>query len=104
METIQQIKEICYETNNNWFLTHSFPRVALFDLQLEEKLKKERNINIFNDYECICRTDSTQKCIRREIELERIEGIEELEKIQKRYTYNYETEYYIKVNGLYQRK
>ena len=96
MEIVEQIKEICIETNNGWFLEHSFSRVGLFDLQLEEKLQKERNINIFNDYECICRTDSTQECIRCEIELERIEGIEELEKIQKCYTYNYETGCYIK--------
>ena len=101
METVQQIKEICYETNNNWFLGHSFPRVALFDLQFDEKLKKERNINM-SVYECICRnTDSTQECIRCEsirceIELERNEGIEELEKIQKWYIYNYETDCYIK--------
>ena len=68
MEIIEQIKEICFETNNDWFLSHSFPRVALFDLQLEEKLKKERNINMF-DYECICsKTDSTQECISCEIE------------------------------------
>ena len=96
MEIVEQIKEICFKTNNHWFLEKSFTRVALFDLQLEEKLKKERNINMF-DYECICfKRDSTQECIICEIELDREEGIEELKLTENCNIYNYKTGEYIK--------
>ena len=71
MEIVKQIKEICTETGNEWFLTHSFTQIALCDLQLNEKLEKERNIFIFNDCECNCLTDKTTECIKCYVETER---------------------------------
>lgn len=78
MEIVEQIKEICIETNNNWFLTQSFTEIALCDLQLKEKLKKERNIMTFNDCECTCFTETTDECIRCDVEMERHDEIDKL--------------------------
>jgi hypothetical protein len=78
MEIVEQIKEICIETDNNWFLTHSFTKIALCDLQLKEKLKKERNIMTFNDCECTCLTETTDECIRCDVEMERNDEIDKL--------------------------
>jgi hypothetical protein len=33
MEIVKQIKQICLETDNEWFLTHDFTKIALCDLQ-----------------------------------------------------------------------
>ena len=33
MEVVEQIKQICEESGNKWFLTHNFPQIALHDLK-----------------------------------------------------------------------
>uniref|UniRef100_A0A6C0D2J2 N-acetyltransferase domain-containing protein n=1 Tax=viral metagenome TaxID=1070528 RepID=A0A6C0D2J2_9ZZZZ len=39
METVRQIKQICVETNNEWFLSHDFTQIALYDLQVKHDTK-----------------------------------------------------------------
>ena len=99
MEIVELIKEICIETDNNWFLTHSFTKIALCDLQLKEKLKKERNIMTFNDCECTCFTETTDKCIRCNVEMERNYEIDKLN-LNKVWgnIYDSDTCYYTKIN------
>lgn len=101
MKIVEQIKEICIETDNNWFLTHPFTKIALCDLQLKEKLKKERNIITFNDCECICDIETTDECIRCEVEMERndeIDNIFEQLNLSKVWgnIFDFDTYYYIK--------
>ena len=97
MEIVEQIKEICIETNNDWFLTHDFTQIALCDLQLKEKFKKERNLMIFNDCECTCLTETTDECIRCIVEDERNDEIDKLNLDKFRgYIYDYDTCYYTK--------
>ena len=97
MEIVKQIKEICVETDNEWFLTHLFTRMALSDLQLKEKLEKERNILTFNECECTCGTDTTEECIRCYIELERHYEFDELNLCKSwGNIYDYNTDMYIK--------
>lgn len=69
METVKQIKQLCLETGNEWFLTHPFPQMALYDLQLKEELEKENVGFHFDDRECVCSQD--QYCIWCDVELER---------------------------------
>ena len=97
MEIVEQIKEICIETDNDWFLTHSFTQIALCDLQLKEKFKKERNLMIFNDCECTCLTKTTDECIRCIVEDERNDEIDKLN-LNKNWAniYHYDKEYYTK--------
>ena len=97
MEIVKQIKEICVETNNEWFLSHSFPQIALCDLQLKEKIKKERNILTFNECECTCLTDTTDECIRCNVEEERDYEFERLN-LNKNMgnNYDYDTDMYKK--------
>uniref|UniRef100_A0A6C0EWV2 N-acetyltransferase domain-containing protein n=1 Tax=viral metagenome TaxID=1070528 RepID=A0A6C0EWV2_9ZZZZ len=96
MEIVTQIKQICVETDNEWFLSHNFPKIALCDLQLKKKLEKE-NIFTFNERECICQTNTGEHCIRCEIEMERSEEIDKLN-LPKHYDYiyDYNTNYYTK--------
>ena len=75
MEIIKQINLICVETDNRWFLMHNFTKVALCDLQLNEKLEKE---NIFNEEECICAITPGANCMRCFIEMERDEELNKL--------------------------
>ena len=97
MEIVEQIKEICIETDNDWFLKHSFTQIALCDLQLKEKFKKERNLMIFNDCECTCLTKTTDECIRCIVEDERNDEIDKLN-LNKNWAniYHYDKEYYTK--------
>ena len=48
MEIVKQIKQICIETDNKWFLTHQFTKVGLCDLQLKETLEKEKIRKLFS--------------------------------------------------------
>lgn len=95
MEIVTQIKQISVETDNEWFLTHNFPKIALCDLQLKEKLEKE-NIFTFDERECICHTN-TGYCVSCEIEIEREQEIVKLN-LAKLYDniYDYNTELYTK--------
>ena len=97
MEIVEQIKEICIETDNDWFLKHSFTQIALCDLQLKEKFKKERNLMIFNDCECTCLTKTTDECIRCIVEDERNDEIDKLN-LNKIWgnIYDYDKDYYTK--------
>ena len=95
MEIVEQIKQICIETDNEWFLTHEFTKVALCDLQLKEKLEKEENITIFNDCECTCSTETTDECMRCFVEIEREYEIDQLN-LTKHNIYDYDTYCYIK--------
>ena len=96
MEIVTQIKQICVETDNEWFLMHDFPKIALCDLQLKEKFEKE-NIFTFNERYCICHTNTGENCIRCYIEMERHEEIDKLN-LSKHCDniYDYDTECYTK--------
>jgi len=97
MEIVEQIKEICIETDNIWFLTHSFTKIGLCDLQLKEKLKKEGNIMTFNNCKCTCFTETIDGCIRCDVEMEREDEIDKLNLIKDwGNIYDYDTCYYIK--------
>lgn len=78
MEIVEQIKQVCIETDNEWFLKHEFTKVALCDLQLKEKLEKEENITMFNDCTCTCFTEITDECTRCFVETERKDEIDKL--------------------------
>lgn len=80
MEIVKEIKEICIDTDNSWFLTHQFTEIALCDLELKETLEKERNIMTFNDCECTCftETETGTECIRCYVETERNDEIDKL--------------------------
>ena len=97
MEIVEQIKQICIETDNEWFLTHNFTKVALCDLQLKEKLEKETNITIFNDCKCTCLTETTDECISCFLETEREDEIDKLN-LKKHWgnIYDYENYCYTK--------
>lgn len=98
MEIVEQIKQICIETNNEWFLKHAFTKVALCDLQLKEKLKKEKNITMFDDCTCTCFTETIDECIRCFVETERKDEIDKI-KFDLRTLWNiydYDTCCYIK--------
>ena len=69
MEIVEQIKQVCLETDNEWFLTHDFTKIALYDLKLKEEFEKENVFN-FDDRLCVCLQD--QDCISCDIELDRI--------------------------------
>jgi hypothetical protein len=94
MEIIEQINQICVETDNTWFPTHEFTKLALHDLKLNEQIVKE-NIDDYNK-ECTC-CQEEGNCIRCEIDLNRWEELHNLG-LQKGFTniYNYEEEDYIK--------
>ena len=96
MEIVTQIKQICVETDNEWFLMHDFPKIALCDLQLKEKFEKE-NIFTFNERDCICQTNTGENCIRCHIEMERHEEFDKLN-LSKHCNniYDYDTECYTK--------
>jgi hypothetical protein len=53
MEIIKQIKQICLETDNEWFLSHEFTKIAIYDLELKEQLEKEIIFN-FDERKCLC--------------------------------------------------
>ena len=65
METVNEIRGICWESNNIWFLEHAFPQIALSDLELEENLKK-KNIMTFNNCECTCEDECLRCYVERE--------------------------------------
>ena len=77
MEIVKQIKQICLETDNEWFLLHDFTKIAFCDLQLKETLEN-KNIFTFNESECICQTNTGDHCKRCYIEMERDEEINKL--------------------------
>ena len=96
MEIVKQIKQICVETDNEWFLTHDFTKIALCDLQLKEKLEKE-NIFTFNESECTCQTNTGDHCIRCFIETERDDELCKLNLTKHcNNIYDYDTGYYTK--------
>ena len=91
MEIIEQIKQICDETDNKLFLTHNFTKIALNDLKLKELWEKE-NIFNFDERECVCFDEKEgNECIRCCIEMDRDEDLDKLKlsKIQGHiYDYN----------------
>ena len=95
MEIVQQIKQICLETDNEWFLTFDFTQIALCDLKLKSKLEKE-NIFTFNEMQCICHTKTGENCIRCYSEMERHEEIAKLNLRKYSNIYDYDKHYYAK--------
>jgi hypothetical protein len=102
MELVEQIKQICVETDNKWFLTHQFTKIALYDLELQENLEKENiitSVDSFHESECICLQENIQQkvCIRCTVEIERNDHFDEL-KLSKSQNciYDYENEVYTK--------
>ena len=77
MEIIEQIKQICLETNNTWFLEKSFTQIALYDLKLKEEYEKKNILN-FDERECICNQRNKEGCIYCEIEIIRRDDLDEL--------------------------
>jgi predicted acetyltransferase len=59
MSIIDQIKDMCNESENGWFLTHNFPKIGLYDLEFEEKYK------LWNtDEKAIVRYDDISKIVK----------------------------------------
>lgn len=85
MNTIDQIKQICIETDNEWFLTHDFTKIALQDLLLKEHYEKE-NID-FDERICVC--EDNRHCTRCDIEHEREDILDELN-LYKNYNFIYD--------------
>ena len=75
MEIANQITQICLETDNEWFLTHRFPQIALRDLKLKESFEK-RNIFGFDERKCVCLQG--KECTYCYIEDERSDNLDEL--------------------------
>ena len=94
MNIVEQIKQICEETENEWFLTHGFPQMALFDLELKEIYEKENDYLMFDEKECVC--FQNKYCISCEIDIERSDYFNNVLKLPKWYTYNFKTEENIK--------
>lgn len=67
METIKQIKDICNNLYNKWFLTHNSTKLAFIDILLIEKYGEDT----FNERKCTCLADDD--CIFCDIEMEREE-------------------------------
>jgi hypothetical protein len=54
MDTTKQIEDICNETGNTWFLTHSFPQLALYDLKCYveiDRLDNNLKLKLLKTYE-----------------------------------------------------
>ncbi len=98
MEIVNEIKNICIETENTWFLKHQFPQIALYDLELKERLEKEENIFNFDDRKCTCFDEEKDKehlCIDCYVESEhRMDHLDKLLGVRKYVDYNGEVEYY----------
>lgn len=88
MDIVKQIHQICFETNNEWFLTHEFTKVALYDLL---------NGGIYNENECICLTHDNEECTRCNAEITRTEELDKLN-LSKNFDniYDYNLEEYVK--------
>ena len=96
MNLVEQIKQICLETDNNWFLTHEFTKVALHDLKLKEQYEKE-NIDFDEEIEKECVCQEERDCIRCDIELDRLDSLNELKLCKTtNYIYSFEKEEYTK--------
>lgn len=82
MEIIDQIKDICNETENEWFLTHEFTKLALFDLKFNEQFENQKiqwrtELNqAFNDGKI-----EYDELVNSEWEWDEIERSEELDKL-----------------------
>ena len=104
MYTTTHIEDICRETDNEWFLTHAFPQLALYDLKFNVKMKT-KNVN-YSELECMCHIEKQGDCGKCAMELERTEYLKKL-KINKMHCYDYVKEKYFnsrwiipdKING-----
>jgi predicted acetyltransferase len=65
MDKINQIKDICNNSYNKWFLTHISTKLAFIDILLIEKYGEDT----FNERKCTCFADDV--CIFCNIEMER---------------------------------
>ena len=92
MDIVKQINQISIETNNDWFLTHDFTKIALCDLELKEQLERE-NIFNFDERECVC--IQGEHCMCCNIELERDDFLDKL-KLNNSSNYDYENCVYTK--------
>jgi len=72
-ETVLAVEEICHETGNDWFLTHTFTHLSLGDLKLQNFFKQRDYSNFFHVGECICSTGTCDDCWRCELEIWRME-------------------------------
>jgi GNAT superfamily N-acetyltransferase len=98
MDKVQQIKDICTETDNTWFLTHTFTQIALYDLTLKKKYEDE---NIFNFDERECECNLHKGCIYCDIEMERKDYIKKLELPNVIGVYDYDEEKYTKSKWIF---
>jgi hypothetical protein len=89
MEIIEEIKQICIETDNEWFLTHDFTRISLYDLIL----KKEYYETDFDYRKCVCHKGI--HCNYCNIEMEREKYADENE-IQRTSCYDFNNEVFLK--------
>lgn len=98
METVEHIKQICKETGNDWFFTHDFTKIAIYDLILKENLLKQESIDI-DEIKCTCSTEDS--CLYCEIQLERHIDLDtfNLSKSQNN-IYDFEKSEYIKTHWI----
>ncbi len=93
MDLINQIKNICIETNNEWFLLHDFPKIGLYDLELEDYLNKN-NILKSELINCICpNEDDCKYC---DIEIKRNDDINDLKLSKLNNIWDFTKEVYFK--------
>lgn len=104
MQIQEQIKKITIESNNDWFLTHDFPNIALKDLQIKEELIKKKKIDYnydFDERKCTCFEEIECKgCL---IESKRTSKLKKLD-ISKQNNYNYEKNRYKKSKWIFHKE
>jgi hypothetical protein len=95
MDIVKQINQICIETDNSWFLTYDFTKIALIDLQLKNKYEKKYIFN-FDERECVCNQLEYEYCVSCNIELERDNILHKLKINKMSNNYDYEKCVYTK--------
>lgn len=96
MNTVEQINQICLETDNEWFLMHEFTKVSLHDIKLKAAFEAENTFN-FDGRNCICQEDwhEGKECISCNVEIQRSEELDKLY-LYKNLVYDFEESNYIK--------
>ena len=79
-DTVQQIVDICNNTDNQWFLTHDPTKIAIYDLIVHYDLLN-RNIDP-ESIHCSCSSSENIECLKCNLNINRFEHLNNL-KISK---------------------